>query len=69
MKVTVTVGMIEGHPVILKSPSIDPNPHIEFIKQLTNEGGKINDGKKKISVDEAIVLHSSRGAIKSRRFR
>ena len=55
--------------MVLKAPSLDPNPHIEFIKKLTNEGGKINDGKKKVFVDEAIVLHSSRGTIKSRRFR
>lgn len=69
LKLTTTLGIIRGRPVTLVDPSEDVNPHIQFIRTLTDNGGHIESEKKKTKVDHAIVLHSVNGVIKERKFK
>jgi uncharacterized protein YciI len=68
MKTTITVGLIADKHVVLKDPSIDVDAHIDFLRKLTIEKGLITSGKSKQQVQEAVVLHSTKGAIKRRKF-
>ena len=69
LKLTTTLGIIRGKPVTLVDPSEDVNPHIEFIKSLTDNGGVIESDKKKSKVEQAIVVHSIKGILKERKFK
>ena len=65
MKLTLTIGIdAKGKPEIIAGPNGDPEGQIEAIREMTNNGGKI--GKTKYS--EAIVLHTVKGVLKSRKF-
>ena len=68
MKTTVTIGRVDGRDVVLRDPSHDTEGHIEYIRELTNSGGKIKSGKITKQVSEAVVVHSTKGTIKRRQF-
>jgi hypothetical protein len=68
-RLTVTLGIVEGAPVVLVAPSFDPNEHIAHLRSLTDNGGLMERGKKTIAVSEAMVLHSEKGKLKTRTFK
>lgn len=69
MKSCLTLGIVKGAPVVLMNPSLDVTEHVAFLKNLTDKKGKMSDGKKTIDVEEACIVHTSRGVLKSRRFK
>jgi hypothetical protein len=68
MKTTITLGIIGGKDVVLKNPSGDATEHIDFIRKLTLDGGKIESGKTGRQVEQAVVLHTVKGVLKRRSF-
>ena len=65
-KFAITVGVVDGKLVILDGPSADVDGQVDRLRELTTAGGK-REGKGKGSVTDAVILHSSKGVIKSRR--
>lgn len=69
MKSTITIGIVNEKQVVLKDPSDDVDAHIKFIRELTDNEGKISSGKSEKKVSEAVVVHSVKGTIKRRVFK
>ena len=46
----------------------DVEGKIKALRGMTDSGGKIGVGRGQVTADEACVLHSTKGVIKSRKF-
>jgi len=70
MKVTITLGVdTKGKYHVLAGPGDDHDQQRDYLRKLTDAGGKIKDGNKTIQIAEAMVLHSVKGVMgKPRKF-
>jgi len=68
MKAFLTAGIIDGKMVTLKDPTSDLVEHREFVRKLTDKGGKMKHGKGYKQVSEAVVVHTDKGLVMRRVF-
>ena len=66
-KYAVTIGLINDKPVVIDGPSDDVTGMVDSLDKLTNDAGKTKVGGKEVTVDEAVILHTTKGVIKRRK--
>ena len=65
-KYAVLLGVVAGKPVVLDGPTEDTDKMVDAIEKLTLDGGKTKIGGKSVTVEDAVILHTSKGVIKKR---
>jgi hypothetical protein len=68
IKTAITVGKKNGKDTVIKGPG-ELSEHIEFIRKLTDNGGKLKEKQKTVQYDEALVVHTVKRRKIRRRFR
>lgn len=69
MKLTVTIGIdAKNKPLIVAGPDGDVDGQIANLRTITNNGGKIGTGKTAVKLAEAVIVHTSKGTLKRRKF-
>lgn len=68
-KFTISVGRrSNGQLDVILPPSDSPDQHRDHLRGLTDNGGSLKDGKSIVQYSEAVVLHSTKGILASRKF-
>ncbi len=69
MKLTVTIGIdVKGKPVIVAGPDDNPDGQKAFLRNITDAGGKVGKGKDAYKLAEAVIVHTAKGVLASRKF-
>ena len=66
-KYAVTIGIINDKPIVIDGPSADVTGMVETLNKLSDDAGKTKVGGKAVTVDEAVILHTTKGVIKRRK--
>lgn len=65
MKLAVTIGITaKGVPEVIAGPNADVDGQVNGLREMTDKGGKLG----KIQYAEAVILHTTKGALKHRKF-
>lgn len=68
-KFTISVARrANGQLDVIMPPSDSPDPHRDNLREMTTAGGSLKDGKSTVQYSEAVVLHSTKGILASRKF-
>jgi len=69
-KITVTVGVVDGKPAVIKAPSLDPEDREKPLEVLTTAGGQIKGAQGSVKqCSEAQVVHNTKGVLRRRVFK
>jgi hypothetical protein len=67
-KYCFTHGIIDGKPQEIK-PAGTYAEHLDALKELTDNEGRIKKGKTEKQVTQAVIYHSTKGQMKRRKFK